>query len=89
MRTLLGAMAIEEELFVAGASLPSNLRLPLIVYRNALPSGGDAAEACVALVERNGWGGAWRNGIYARNHYHSTAHEVLGIVAGSAWRRER
>ena len=31
-----------------------------------------------------GWLGAWVDGIYAFHHFHSTAHEVLGIVAGSA-----
>ncbi len=29
-----------------------------------------------------GWTGAWRNGIYRFHHFHSTAHEVLGIAAG-------
>src|SRR5262249_14207633 len=29
------------------------------------------------------WGSAWVDGIDAQHHYHSTAHEVLGITAGS------
>lgn len=32
----------------------------------------------------NGWGDAWRNGIYDFVHYHSMIHEVLGIARGSA-----
>ena len=62
--------------------MPNNPRLPLIVYRGALETGGVAAASCVALFDRNGWTGAWKNGVYARHHYHSSAHEVLGIAAG-------
>jgi uncharacterized protein YjlB len=40
--------------------------------------------ACQRLFAGNGWLGAWRNGIFSFHHFHSTAHEVLGIVAGSA-----
>jgi uncharacterized protein YjlB len=62
--------------------VPNNPRLPLIVYRGALETSGDTAASCVALFDRNGWIGAWRNGVYSHHHYHSSAHEVLGIVAG-------
>ena len=41
-----------------------------------------------AAIERrfaeNGWGGGWRDGIYDFHHFHSNAHEVLGIARGSA-----
>jgi len=37
----------------------------------------------MALFEGNGWDGVWRDGIHARDHYHSTAHEMLGIITGS------
>jgi len=67
--------------------VPNNPRLPLIVYRGALETDGDAAARCVALFDRNGWTGAWKNGVYAHHHYHSSAHEVLGVAAG--WVRVR
>jgi len=64
-------------------TVPNNA-LPLVLYRGALQADGDRAAACERVFERNGWPGAWRNGIYGHHHYHSTAHEVLGIAAGSA-----
>ena len=70
--------------FADDGDVPNN-RLPLIVYEGAVdPSGGDLAVAFEALFDRNGWGGGWRNGIYPFHHYHSTAHEVLGIARGEA-----
>ncbi|WP_309020557.1 cupin domain-containing protein [Pelagicoccus sp. SDUM812003] len=36
------------------------------------------------MYVRNGWRAAWRYGVYEFPHYHSTAHEVLGIYAGRA-----
>ena len=62
-----------------------NSRLPLIVYVGAVdPRAGDAAVAFETLFRGHGWGGGWRNGIFPFHHYHSTAHEVLGIARGEA-----
>src|SRR5438876_9650404 len=69
---------------VDDGAIPNNKTLPLIVYRAALPPGGDPAGAFEALFARNGWSGGWRNGIHPYHHYHSNAHEVLGIAKGEA-----
>jgi uncharacterized protein YjlB len=62
-----------------------NSPLPLLVYKAAIdPGAGDPAVAFETLFAANGWGDGWRNGIFPFHHYHSTAHEVLGIAAGSA-----
>ena len=62
-----------------------NSPFPLLVYPKALDaSGGDLARAIEALFASNTWDRSWRNGIYAFHHYHSTAHEVLGIANGHA-----
>ena len=82
-----GPPTIEDYLFADDGVVPNNPRLPLIVYRGALGTAGDAAASCVTLFDRNGWTGAWKNGVYARHRYHSSAHEVLGIAAG--WVRVR
>jgi len=75
---------IEEHLFADDGVAPNNPRLPLVVYRGVLGTGPGAAAACEALFAGNGWSGGWRGGVYPYHHYHSTAHEALGIVAGSA-----
>jgi uncharacterized protein YjlB len=74
---------IETHLFADDGTVPNNT-LPLVLYRGALGSEGDLASRCEDMFAANGWPGAWRNGIYGRHHYHSTAHEVLGIARGSA-----
>ena len=65
--------------------IPNN-RLPLLVYRQAfnLLGSADGAEVIETRFETNHWSGTWRNGIYSYHHYHSTAHEVLGVFRGSA-----
>jgi uncharacterized protein YjlB len=66
-------------------NFPNNSKLPLLVYQGILELPRSNPAAVVEkLFERNGWGGCWRNGIYGFHHYHSTAHEVLGVYGGSA-----
>ena len=77
------SVTIEEHFFADDGRVPNNPSLPLIVYRGVFQTGPRSAAACEALFAENGWGGGWRNGIFAHHHYHSTAHEVLGITAGS------
>jgi uncharacterized protein YjlB len=62
-----------------------NSRWPALVYAAALPvaGGADLADRFEALFARHGWTGAWRNGLYRTHHYHSTAHEALGVFRGS------
>ncbi len=70
--------------FADDGAIP-NSSLPLLVYRRVLRFGADDPPAvCERLFALNGWGSTWRNGIYSFPHYHSTAHEVLGIAAGTA-----
>jgi uncharacterized protein YjlB len=59
-----------------------NSKLPALIYKAVFPPGSDLASAFEALFEGHGWPGAWRNGLYRTHHYHSTAHEALGIYRG-------
>lgn len=56
-----------------------NSPLPLLVYRNAVSPHPAAIER---LFAANHWPPAWRDGVYPFHHFHSTAHEVLGIARG-------
>ena len=59
-----------------------NSPLSVLVYHDVGEARG--ARQCAELFARNDWRGAWVDGIYPFHHFHSTAHEVLGVVAGSA-----
>ena len=52
--------------------------------RAITPDKADPARAFERTFASNGWTGAWRDGIFDYHHYHATAHETLGIAAGSA-----
>ena len=74
--------------FADAGSIPNNPTLPMLIYPSAIdPTSAlaDAATAFEDLFAQNHWtGGSWRNGIYSFPHYHSTAHEILGIASGRA-----
>ena len=78
-------MKASPHLFADDGDVPNHPRLPLIAYAAAIDTGaGNMAAAFEDLFHSRGWGGGWRNGIFPFHHYHSTAHEVLGIAAGEA-----
>ena len=66
------------------ASIPNNPSLPVLIYEAAVEVTDDLAGTIETIFERNDWPPQWRNGIYDYDHYHSTAHEALGIAGGEA-----
>lgn len=74
---------IQTLLFLDDGIFPNNGVLPLILIQQAFDP---ATKNLVQVIEKtfhgNAWERSWRNGIFTFHHYHSTAHEVLGIYAG-------
>ena len=62
--------------------VPNNPHLPVIVCHGIAAAEGDLATTFEKTFARNGWQGIWRNGIFDYHHYHTMAHEVLGIARG-------
>jgi uncharacterized protein YjlB len=71
---------MELETFSAppGDTIPNHPRFPVLIYR-----GVDTSDA-EGLFAGHGWGGAWVDGIFDFHHFHSTSHEALAVVSGSA-----
>jgi uncharacterized protein YjlB len=78
-------MKIETFIFGDDGDIPNHPHWPMIVYQGVIDKAeADAASAFETIFARNGWGNGWRNGIFPFPHYHSNAHEVLGIAQGQA-----
>ncbi|RZJ24328.1 MAG: DNA-binding protein [Haliea sp.] len=71
-----------EALLLADGGVFPNSAWPVLVYRQALPNDAHDAAAFEAMFAANGWPPSWRDSIYDYHHYHSTAHECLGISRG-------
>lgn len=79
-------MHVASFLFPPHDWVPNHPRWPALLYREALVlcATDDAAAAFEARFRDHGWPPQWRAGVYDFHHYHSTAHEVLGVVRGTA-----
>ena len=75
---------VREYRFEDDGRIPNNPSLPLLVYPAALGEPERSPSRCKEKLAGNGWVGAWVNGVFPYHHYHSTSHEVLCVVGGSA-----
>jgi uncharacterized protein YjlB len=75
---------VGEYLFEDHGSIPNNPTLPLLVYPQALAGTELDPSRCKEMLSENGWGGSWVDGVFPYHHYHSTSHEVLCVIGGSA-----
>ena len=66
--------------FPGDGAIP-NSPFPLLVYRAAVPPDPGEIER---LFAANRWPPAWRDGVHPFHHFHSNAHEALGVARGEA-----
>lgn len=75
--------AVQALYFEDDGSTP-NSRFPVLFYRLMLDPSVDNARAFEALFAAHQWTPLWRDGIFDYHHFHSNAHEALGIACGQA-----
>ena len=66
-----------------GERIPNHPSFAVLIYHD-VEAASRGAEDCCDLFAEHGWRGAWVNGVLDFHHFHSTSHEVLGVVAGGA-----
>ena len=66
-----------------GDRIPNHPSFPVLVY-HGVEAVRVGVEACRALFAEHGWRGSRVDGVFDFHHFHSTSHEVLGVVAGAA-----
>lgn len=57
--------------------------LPVLIYKSVLTDQeAEQDKVFQKAFIQSGWGGVWKDGIFDYHHFHSNAHEALGIAAG-------
>jgi len=67
----------------AGEQIPNHPSFAILRYHD-VEAARRGAQGCRDLFAQHGWHGSWVDGVFGFHHFHSTSHEVLGVVAGSA-----
>lgn len=63
-------------------TFPNN-GMPVVLLRRAFAAETSLNPADIEKVfHANDWVNSWRNGLFSFQHYHSTAHEALGVYSG-------
>ena len=76
---------IQQHLLGSNEQFPNNPKLPLLLYLQAvILESANPATLFERLFNTHQWGNGWRSDVYGFHHYHSTAHEVLGVYRGQA-----
>lgn len=68
-------------MFEDDGTIPNNPNLPVILYPGVFKQHPMEIEPTFNL---NNWRNSWVDGVFDYHHYHSNAHEVLGVRAGKA-----
>jgi uncharacterized protein YjlB len=66
-----------------GERIPNHPSFAVLIYRD-VEAARRGAAGCRACFAEHGWSGSWVNGVFGFHHFHSTSHEVLGVVSGHA-----
>ncbi|MBD1381098.1 cupin domain-containing protein [Metabacillus arenae] len=61
--------------------IPNNSKLSVLLYPGVFK---DQPNDIEEIFNKNNWLNSWTNGVFNYHHYHSNAHEVLGVMKGSA-----
>ncbi|MET1013592.1 MAG: cupin domain-containing protein [Paenisporosarcina sp.] len=61
--------------------IPNNPHLPVILVKEVFQ---DHPSDIEKIFNQHNWQNSWVNGVFPYHHYHSNAHEVLGVKAGTA-----
>ena len=67
----------------SGERIPNHPSFPVLLYRG-VEAAAAGAHACRTQFSEHGWVGSWVDGVFDFHHFHSTSHEVLGVIRGRA-----
>ena len=64
-------------------TFPNNESLPLVLLRGVFNvREGISPDTLKKVFHQNDWENSWLDGLYDFHHYHSSAHEALGVFSG-------
>ncbi|MCQ2010872.1 MAG: cupin domain-containing protein [Sporolactobacillus sp.] len=67
--------------FKDDGTIPNNPYFQVLVYPGAFKG---RTGQIVNTFKKNNWGNNWVDGVFPFHHFHSTSHEVLGVISGHA-----